>query len=84
VESVLAEIVDTAEVATSEAIHDALFDIGLLAHDEIGSLRESREAWERVARHRERTLPEDHPDLLLARGNLAISMHEMGDLAGGT
>ncbi|MFT5051053.1 MAG: hypothetical protein ACI8QZ_002460, partial [Chlamydiales bacterium] len=82
VESVLAEIVDTADAATSEAIHDVLFDFGVLAYSETQSLRESREAWERAARHRERTLPEDHPSLLGARGNLANSMHAMGDMAG--
>jgi hypothetical protein len=30
----------------------------------------------------ERTLPEDHPDLLVARANLALPMAAMGDLAG--
>ncbi|MFT5049214.1 MAG: hypothetical protein ACI8QZ_000604 [Chlamydiales bacterium] len=82
VESVLAEIVDTAEAATSEAIHDALFDIGALAYNEVMSLRGSRDAWERAARHRMRSLPEDHPELIAARGNLANSMQAMGDLSG--
>jgi len=82
VEGVLEEIVGTAEATSSEAIHGVIFDIGLLAHNEIGSVRVSRAAWEWAARHRGRTLPEDHPVFLRARGNLAISMSQMGDLAG--
>jgi len=81
VEGVLAEIVDTPGATSSDAIHDALFGIGLFARNEMGSIPVSREAWERAARHRERSLPEDHPDLLAARANLAISMEAMGDHA---
>ena len=30
----------------------------------------------------ERTLPDDHDDLLTVRGNLAVTMSDQGDLAG--
>jgi len=39
-------------------------------------------AWARVLAARERLLPEDHPHLLVTRGNLAQSMFRLGDLQG--
>ena len=82
VEGVLADIEDSAEAGTSEEIHDALFDIGVFGFNEMRSLRESREVFEPAARHRERTLPVDHPELLDARLSLAGAMRATGDLAG--
>ena len=47
-----------------------------------GDLAGARALRESVLEGYERTLPEDHPSLLLARGNLAVSMSQAGDLAG--
>ena len=70
-----------AGAETSQAIADALWDIGVAAHH-VGSAVERHEAWVRARGHRERTLPEDHSELLRARSNLVVSLYGMGDLAG--
>jgi CHAT domain-containing protein/tetratricopeptide (TPR) repeat protein len=45
-------------------------------------MRAAYAAWQRVFDIRSRTLPDDHPDLQWARGNLANILEALGDLAG--
>ncbi len=72
---------DFGDVELSQVAADVFWDMGIEAH-RLNSTDLRLEAWGRAHRHRERTLPEDHPDLLSARNNLAGSMHVVGDLAG--
>ena len=48
----------------------------------MGDLACARALFESILAGYERTLPEDHRNLMRARNNLANSMHAMGDLAG--
>jgi hypothetical protein len=66
---------------TSHAIVQVLWDLGYIAR-ECGDLGAAQAAWSRVRESRERTLPADHPGLLLARQNLAVTMKAQGDLSG--
>jgi len=79
--AVLAEIEDTAGAASSQALADARASIAV-PMSQMGDLAGGRRLMEFVLAAFERTLPEDHADLLRARANLANSMDEMGDLAG--
>ncbi len=70
-----------AGAETSQSIADALWELGFSAF-EAGEIPACHEAWSGARRHRERIYPENHPELLRARANLAISMARMGNLAG--
>ncbi len=48
----------------------------------LGAIAACSEAWALALAARERTLPEDHPDLLRARQNRAATIWQQGDLAG--
>jgi len=78
----IGEILATPGAMVSDAIDDAAFQVALLAFDEVRILEDCRDVWLRSVRHRERTKPEDHADLIHARANLASVMGELGDHAG--
>lgn len=65
----------------NEASSDLCQELGAFAHD-AGELRAAERIRRAVLEQRERTLPAGHPDLLVARGRLAVTMAEMGDLPG--
>ncbi|MCE9592956.1 MAG: CHAT domain-containing protein [Planctomycetes bacterium] len=61
--------------------------LGLL--DEVGQLarnaqdtRAANRAWQSALDAREKALPDEHPDLQRSRGNLAVTIRELGDLQG--
>jgi len=56
-----------------------LSELGDFAYD-AGDLKGSERARRRALEIRTRTLPDDHPDVLKARQNLAQSIFELGDL----
>ena len=58
-----------------------LLELDQLAH-ELGSLEESRRLCESVLRLRQRSLPADNLDLLMAKANLAVTKYALRDLAG--
>ncbi len=58
-----------------------LWRVGELAYNS-RNIACAREAWSRVLDHRERTLSANHADVLRVQGNLAVTMADMGDLAG--
>ena len=65
----------------SQDIADAAWRLGSPGH-EANDLAACFAGWSLARSHRERTLPADHSDLLLARLNLASPMSQMGDLLG--
>jgi len=65
----------------SQSVADALWNLGIAAHG-VGGVDLSLRAWKQVLGHRERCLSPDHPELLRAKGNVALSMETMGDLRG--
>jgi len=74
------EVLDDIESGReSKEWADLLSDLGKASH-ESGDLHAARAAWNRVVQFRERTLPGDHPDLQLARLELATSVRKLGDL----
>lgn len=78
--AVIAELECVAGWETNQVIADAFWAMGFDAY-RAGELGACSKAWTKARWHRERTLPEDHPDLLSARAGLAVSMATMGDLA---
>ena len=48
----------------------------------LGALEAQRTAWSRTHDHRSRTLPDDHPDLLEVRQDLASTLAVLGELDG--
>jgi tetratricopeptide (TPR) repeat protein len=82
VNATVAALTNLSGAADSYLVVGALSALGPFAHDELGDFESSRYAWQMALRQRERTLPEDHPQLLGARSYLAGSMFALGDLAG--
>ena len=71
----------TAGAEHSEAIADALWEIGYEAYF-VGGIDTSLTAWSSTLAQRERTLPPDHVELLAVRTNLAVAMEAQGDIPG--
>ncbi|MFO0981874.1 MAG: CHAT domain-containing tetratricopeptide repeat protein [Planctomycetota bacterium] len=67
---------------SSTRIANVLWDMGSEAYSQLSDLPVARDAWGETRPFRESTLPDDHPDLQRARGNLAVPMHDLGDLHG--
>ncbi|MEW6741509.1 MAG: CHAT domain-containing tetratricopeptide repeat protein [Planctomycetota bacterium] len=67
---------------TSTAIEMVLWDIGLEAYERLGALETARRSRDAIRALRECALPDDHPVLGRARGNLAETIGALGDLAG--
>ncbi len=67
--------------ALSHGIAQTAWECGSGAY-RLGAIDAASAAWHLTLAARERTLPEDHPDLLRARQNLAITMHAQGELTG--
>jgi hypothetical protein len=70
---------ENASDAWLAAAEDPLWRLGFSAY-RAGDLRSAHDAWEAVHSHRSKTLPDDHPDLQAARGNLALTKKALGDL----
>jgi CHAT domain-containing protein/tetratricopeptide (TPR) repeat protein len=71
---------DIGEMEDAEAL-ELLEGMGSFAQ-ECGELRSAERARRRVLELRTRTLPEDHPELQRARGNLAATIAALGNLQG--
>jgi tetratricopeptide (TPR) repeat protein len=67
--------------AEDSVMSSLLSDVGAQAYA-LSALKDAATAWNATRAYRERTLPEDHPDLQRARLNHAITIAELGDLAG--
>ncbi|MBU0756188.1 MAG: hypothetical protein KJ645_13680, partial [Planctomycetes bacterium] len=65
----------------SDKIAKLSWDLGHAAW-RAGNIPSTRGAWSISREHYERTFPESHRNLLLARQNLAVTMKRMGDLSG--
>ena len=72
---------DRATLEWLAAADGVLWRLGRAAY-QAGDLGAAHAAWQAVHRHREASLPDDHPNLQLARGNLAATKKALGDLAG--
>ncbi len=57
----VAQLVNTVGAADSRLVTDVLLELGFFAQRELSELESSRDAFALARRHRERTLPEDHP-----------------------
>ncbi len=66
---------------SSAAIAQTAWNIGILTY-RLSDLQTTKAAWSFAADFRSRTLPEDHPELQKARGNLAAALSDLGDLPG--
>ena len=76
----IAEGLGEEEKAEAEA-QRLLWRLGYAA-DSAQDLQTAHDAWAQVTAHRQRTLPEDHHDLQVARINLADTKSALGDLHG--
>jgi CHAT domain-containing protein len=75
------EVASTAGARDSRLLTDSCHALALSMH-RTGDIAAARVLYEEVLAVYERTLPEDHVNLVRVRNNLAASMNEMGDLAG--
>ena len=69
-------------LAEQDAAWIALLHLGGFAAYEAQDLRTANSAWKRVYEVFSATLPDDHPDLQVVRGNLAATLSTLGELAG--
>ncbi|MFO1031186.1 MAG: CHAT domain-containing tetratricopeptide repeat protein [Planctomycetota bacterium] len=74
-----AAALDEATPEWLAAADGVLWRLGFVAY-RAGELRATHAAWKAVHEHRESTLPDEHPDLQAARGNLALTKKALGDL----
>ncbi len=77
----LNRMLETPGADHSAAIHGAAENLGLDA-DRLSDLPTTRGAWSKAHDFHFRTLPPDHPDLQVARFNLAATTYTLGDLEG--
>lgn len=78
-EALLEDLAKVDGARTSQQIAEALGRIGFGAY-RLQSLRAASRALRSCQEHRERVLPPDHPDLLFAKQNLGVVLHDLGDL----
>jgi CHAT domain-containing protein len=82
VSSAIAQLVNTAGAADSRRVTGVLSELGHFAYSDLSDFESSRDAWDLVMRHYERTLPPDHPALQSVRNNLASMIMALGNLDG--
>ncbi|MEW6744051.1 MAG: CHAT domain-containing tetratricopeptide repeat protein [Planctomycetota bacterium] len=66
----------------SFAIVEVLWKMGVQAALELDQIAVAQRAWDAACAHRQRRLPEDHPDLQRMRLNLGATLMQLGDLEG--
>ncbi len=64
----------------SSLVAESAWSLGFDAYG-LADLRTAASAWNCALRHLERILPDDHPDLLVARQNVAVTAKAQGDLS---
>ncbi len=81
IEALAAAQLDHATPEWLAAAESTLWRLGHVAYGS-GDLRVAHDAWQAVQLHRQAKLPDDHPDLQVARCNLANTKYALGDLPG--
>jgi CHAT domain-containing protein/tetratricopeptide (TPR) repeat protein len=66
---------------SSALVTDASWDLAVTAYA-LDSPQSARSGWSWALNHRIRTMPRDHPDLQVARVDVAITLEDMGDFVG--
>ncbi len=78
--SCVQSLLATQGAERSAAIDRELFGLGAQLWSNFSGIQAAHVGWKHAHRFRTQTLPEDHPDLQVARGKLALTLYALGDL----